>query len=106
MTIADFTAAGSFALLLLSVIGGVWWRIHARISQVERDGVETQKRNDAALNQFKLEAYQKFIHSESLEKMERRQLQAEERMVASINDLGKRLERIADRIDKFISNRE
>lgn len=69
---------------LAAAIGGVWWKIHMRIAQVER-----------ALTDYKLEAAERFIRADHLTKMEERIVATEARTLAAI-------ERLTARIDSLI----
>ncbi|EHK56802.1 hypothetical protein [Allomesorhizobium alhagi] len=78
--IAGFTAlAGS--------VGGLWWFLQKQITAGAK-----------ALDEYKLYVSDRYIKAESLQKLEERLLASEARMIASIEGLGDRIDRLVDRM--------
>jgi hypothetical protein len=72
---------------LAGSVGGMWWFLQKQITA----GVK-------ALDEYKLYVSEKYIRAENLQKLEERLLASEARMIASIEGLGDRIDRLVDRM--------
>lgn len=72
---------------LASTVGTLWWFLQKQITA----GVK-------ALDEYKLLVSERYIRSENLQKLEERLLASEARMIASIEGLGDRIDRLVDRM--------
>lgn len=74
-------------LTIAGSVGGMWWFLQSQITAGVR-----------ALDEYKLLVSEKYIKSESLQKLEERLLASEARMIASIDTLSDRIDRLVDRL--------
>lgn len=81
-----------FLVMVGGAVGGVWWSLWRRIEQVRASGAHE-------LAGFKVEVAEKFVRFEHLDKIERRFIETETRMVASVGALTDRMDRLIDRMD-------
>jgi len=74
-------------IAVIGPLGGMWWYLQAQI---------TKNRTD--LDEYKLLVSEKYIKSENIQKLEERLLASEVRMIASIDSLSDRIDRLVDRL--------
>lgn len=72
---------------LAGTIGYIWWSFQKQITAGSK-----------ALDEYKLHVSERYIKAESLQKLEERLLASEARMIASIEGLGDRIDRLVDRM--------
>lgn len=72
---------------LCGALSYVWWFLQKQITAGAK-----------ALDEYKLYVSDRYIKAESLQKLEERLLASEARMIASIEGLGDRIDRLVDRM--------
>jgi hypothetical protein len=90
-----------FALTVGGAIAAVWFRVEGRVSAAEAKAAKAHEGTAEEVDKLrkemadhKLFAAEKYIKQEAFEKMEARVMASEARMIASIDNLAQRIDRV------------